>query len=350
MFWHPVCRAEDLPPGRTKPIRIMGEDFTLYRGQTGRPHVVAFRCAHRGTQLSAGWVEGDDLRCYYHGWKYAPTGHCIEQPGESEPFCEKIRIRSCPTQEYVGLIYAFFGAGEPPALARYPEIENGEGLLENWCEEWPCNYFNRLENAPDSVHVPFVHQQLGGRENLPRRLTARETGYGLELSTADSGQQRRPSIRFHMPNMNYFYSPPKDPTLEKGPRPAFMWRVPVDDQSHLVFGAQRVQVSDEAVQAYLERRREAERLAQQEPMVEVARAVLAGKLTTDYIMKTRWWDINSVQDMVTLLGQGIVADRGHEHLGQEDIGVVLLRRLWRRELRALAEGRPLKEWKRPELK
>src|SRR6185369_3106058 len=90
MFWQPVCRAGDIEPGRTKPIRIMGEDFTLYRGQEGTPHIVAFRCAHRGTQLSAAWVEGDDLRCYYHGWKYDASGQCIEQPAEVNPFCEKI--------------------------------------------------------------------------------------------------------------------------------------------------------------------------------------------------------------------------------------------------------------------
>jgi len=51
--------ARDLPDGRAKPVRIMSEDLTVYRGEGGTPHVVAFRCAHRGTQLSTGWVEGD---------------------------------------------------------------------------------------------------------------------------------------------------------------------------------------------------------------------------------------------------------------------------------------------------
>jgi 5,5'-dehydrodivanillate O-demethylase len=46
-FWHPVYRAEDLKPGWSKPIRIMSEEFTLYRGEGGKPHVVAFRCPHR---------------------------------------------------------------------------------------------------------------------------------------------------------------------------------------------------------------------------------------------------------------------------------------------------------------
>src|ERR1051325_1252722 len=60
LFWQPVCRAQDIEAGRTKPIRIMSEDFTLYRGESGTAHIVAFRCAHRGTQLSAAWVQGDD--------------------------------------------------------------------------------------------------------------------------------------------------------------------------------------------------------------------------------------------------------------------------------------------------
>ena len=53
MFWQPVYRLEDLPPGYAKPIRILGEDFTLYRGEGGAPHAVAFRCAHRASASSS---------------------------------------------------------------------------------------------------------------------------------------------------------------------------------------------------------------------------------------------------------------------------------------------------------
>ena len=80
MFWHPVYVAHELEPGHAIPIQIMREKFTLYRGEGGFPHVVDFRCAHRGTQLSVGWVEGDCIRCFYHGWKYDGTGQCVEQP------------------------------------------------------------------------------------------------------------------------------------------------------------------------------------------------------------------------------------------------------------------------------
>src|SRR5438045_3688919 len=127
-FWHPVSRAQDLTVGRATPVRILGEDFTLYRGAGGEAHAVAFRCAHRGTQLSTGWVEGDNLRCFYHGWLYGPDGQCIEQPAEPEPFCQRIRIRSYPLQEYLGLIFAYLGEGEAPPLPRYRELED-EGVL-----------------------------------------------------------------------------------------------------------------------------------------------------------------------------------------------------------------------------
>src|SRR5262245_41698174 len=80
MFWQPVFHSIDLAVGRAMPLRIMSESFTLYRGTTGRVFLVDFRCPHRGFQLAAGWVEGENLRCFYHGWKFAGDGRCIEQP------------------------------------------------------------------------------------------------------------------------------------------------------------------------------------------------------------------------------------------------------------------------------
>jgi nitrite reductase/ring-hydroxylating ferredoxin subunit len=104
-------------------------DFTLYRGEWGEPHAVAFRCAHRGTQLSTGWVEGDHLRCFYHGWIYNGAGGCVEQPAEPEPFCQRIHIPSYPLQEYLGTIWAYLGEGAPPESIRYPRFEE-EGVLD----------------------------------------------------------------------------------------------------------------------------------------------------------------------------------------------------------------------------
>ena len=66
-FWQPVYHSVDLLAGRPVPLQILNESFTLYRGSSGQVFIVDHRCPYRGLQLSTGWVEGDDLRCFYHG-------------------------------------------------------------------------------------------------------------------------------------------------------------------------------------------------------------------------------------------------------------------------------------------
>jgi 5,5'-dehydrodivanillate O-demethylase len=123
--WQPVSLSESVEAGRAIPIQIMGEEFTFYRGETGTPHLVAGRCAHRNTQLSVGWIEGDCIRCFYHGWKYDEDGQCVEQAVENPGFAAKVSIPSYPVQEYLGLVFAYLGEGEPPPMQRYPEFESG---------------------------------------------------------------------------------------------------------------------------------------------------------------------------------------------------------------------------------
>src|SRR5205085_5832818 len=119
--------------------------------------LVAFRCGHRGTQLSTGWVEAENIRCFYHGWMYGPDGQCVEQPAEPEPFCQRIKIRSYPTHEYLGLVFAYLGEGDPPPPPCYPEFEQNV-VVDASMGIFPFNFFNNLENAVDTLHVSFVHR------------------------------------------------------------------------------------------------------------------------------------------------------------------------------------------------
>jgi 5,5'-dehydrodivanillate O-demethylase oxygenase subunit len=350
-FWQPVSRAVDLPAGKARPLTVMSEQLTLYRGEGGEPHLMAFRCAHRGTQLSTGWVEGDNIRCFYHGWTYGPDGQCVEQPAEPEPFCERIRVRSYPVQEYLGLIFAYVGEGEPPELPRYREFEE-PGLIENGPPNvWPCNFFNRLENSPDPVHLAFVHRWSpfweSGLTGIPD-VSGEETEYGIEVRAHRAGDRVRVT-HFHMPNINLISNSGEQDepgATGHGTSINLSWRVPVTDESCMSFNATYIPLTGEAADAYRARRAEARGKRTGPPAPVLAEAILRGELRVEDTKDAT--AVVNVQDYVAQIGQGAIAPRELDHLGHSDILVILLRRIWERELRNLAEGRPLKAWHRPE--
>jgi 5,5'-dehydrodivanillate O-demethylase len=56
--------------------------------------------------------------------------------------------------------------------------------------------------------------------------------------------------------------------------------------------------------------------------------------------------LTPAQDYVAIMGQGAVVDRSQEWLGKSDAGIVLLRKIFWREMEAMRNGRPTKTWRR----
>jgi 5,5'-dehydrodivanillate O-demethylase len=353
-FWQPIYRSEDLKKARAVPIEIMGDKITLYRGESGSPHVVAFRCAHRGTQLSTGWVEGEDIRCRYHGWKYDACGQCVEQPSESASFASKVRILSRPVQDYLGLIWAYFGEKEAPPFRRFPDLE-GEGLLiVNPPEIWPCNYFNRLEN--DSGHPPFTHRESlrrVGRQLKPGgSITAEEMNYGVRFTRAG----RQTYTYFFMPNIVELGREPgtieaRVPGAGKAtayPNVRLLIYVPINDERCVTFPIDYLEISGSEAMAYGERCRQFVSQVDTARLNSLAESVLAGEICIeDLDANLSTFDLFWIEDYVTAVGQGAFADRHNERLGQTDRGVILIRKIFDRELSALAKGGELTPWGDP---
>jgi 5,5'-dehydrodivanillate O-demethylase len=336
-FWHPVYRAEDLKPGWAKPIRIMGEDFTLYRGEGGKPHVVGFRCPHRLTQLSVGWVEEDCIRCRFHGWKFDSSGQCVEQPAEKESFAEKVRIRSCPTDEYLGLVFAYFGEGSPPPLPRYPDFEKAGLWVETYVR--PCNFVNNLENDP--IHIPFTHREsefyMTRAVEIPD-ITVEESEWGVLL------QSRFPSGKLYITH----HGLPNILCFRERDRDHLAWRVPIDDESHKSFQLDVTHILEgEEGEAY-KRRHQARTGKLGRSPTEIGEAVLRGDVRIQDIEGDERANIVWIQDYATQVGQGPVELRKQEWLGRSDRALILIRKLWERELQALESGTPLKQWVRSE--
>ena len=344
LFWHPVYLSRDLKQGRAVPVKIMNEDFTLYRGESGLAQALASRCAHRCTQLSTGWVEEDSIRCFYHGWKFDRTGQCTEAPAEREGFANSVKIRSYPTEEYLGLVFVFFGNGEPPPLPRFKRFEE-DGVLSASSYIRDCNYYNNLESNMDSLHTAFVHRSSsftthGLNRSLPE-ISGEETEYGI----LKHGKRHDGVVRdapFFWPNALYIKSSP-----EEGDDGVWAdhigWRIPIDDVHHISFTVNHIALHGDKAEQYRQRNKiRAEKRKSLSDPRQVAQSILRGEFHVDEF-KDRI-DIVNIQDYVAQVGQGALPDFENERLGRSDVLVALFRRIFARELKAFAEGRPLKKW------
>ena len=45
-FWQPIYVSEELPTGKIVPIKILGEELALYRGQSSTPRVITLSLIH----------------------------------------------------------------------------------------------------------------------------------------------------------------------------------------------------------------------------------------------------------------------------------------------------------------
>ncbi len=343
-FWQPVACSHEIGSGQALPLRILSEQFTLFRGASGAVHLIDNRCAHRGTQLSAGWVEGECIRCFYHGWKYDGAGQCVEQPAEAESFASKVRIASYSAQEYLGLIFAYLGQGAPPPLPRYPRFESSEIVLDVAGLKRICNYFNNIDNSLDNAHVRFVHSRHrdASDDHVVQGdpvISVEESDWGIRRYVKyPDGKDL--TFFFGMPNINFINGQVVDAAIKRAD--VMVFKVPVDDEHHIHFEVRAIPLTGATGRKWIEERR-AQRAEAEKDRPELVRAILAGKLRLSDIDPNRI-DFVMLEDEVAQAGQGAIAVRDNEHLGRSDRGVFLLRKIWQRELLNLAEGRPLKEW------
>jgi phenylpropionate dioxygenase-like ring-hydroxylating dioxygenase large terminal subunit len=148
-YWYPVAWSHELKVGRTLGRRFAAEPIVLYRGASGQVFALEDRCAHRQVPLHLGVVQGDELKCHYHGWCYDRTGKCV-----SVPYLGKERlpngVKGYPAREVDGLIFIFPGN---PALAE-ARVPAGLGSSQR------KDYKTRRLNREVACHYTFMHENL----------------------------------------------------------------------------------------------------------------------------------------------------------------------------------------------
>lgn len=132
--WHPVAAVHDLPYRHVFHGQLLGRELAIWRADDGYVNAWENRCLHRGVRLSIGVNDGRELKCQYHGWRYANrTAGCTYIPAHpADAPARTICNRTFPAVERHGLVWSGEAPeGDVPDHCGFPEPLALRGIAVN---------------------------------------------------------------------------------------------------------------------------------------------------------------------------------------------------------------------------
>ena len=186
--WYVAALDHELIDGKLLGRMLLGEHVLLYRGESGKVIALNDRCPHRGAKLSRGRLEGDAVRCMYHGIKYDGAGKCVQIPGQ-DMIPPKLRVRTYPVVERSHFIWVWMGEAakaDPALIVDLPYLHDPGWKGIPAYLHYDANYLLIVDNLSDFSHLAFVHTRtLGGSEEYafvskPTVVERMERGFRVE--------------------------------------------------------------------------------------------------------------------------------------------------------------------------
>lgn len=217
-YWQPVALLDEFDPvldpnmatRAVKAVRLLGQNFVLFRDAQGTFGLLDRDCPHRGADLAFGRNEGDGLRCPFHGWKFDTSGQCTETPGEpaGSKLCSRIRQRSYPLTTQAGVVFAWLGP-EDQSPPPFPGLDCFAAPATHslaFKGLWHCNWLQAFEVGIDPAHASYLHRFFND--------ASLEDSYGKQFRGASAGAvdgERWPMTRvmreFGQPDISFTSEP-----------------------------------------------------------------------------------------------------------------------------------------------
>jgi phenylpropionate dioxygenase-like ring-hydroxylating dioxygenase large terminal subunit len=173
--WYVIADAAEVRTGRPLPLRRFGEEIVLWRDAQGRVAGLPDRCPHRGVPLHVGTVQGGDIECPFHGFRFDGRGQCTRMPceGDDAGLVSRYRTRSFVLREGHGWVWMWRGQPREqyPELPAYFDTVRPGDAFHTTSVVWSTNYIRCIENQLDFTHLPFVHGNTIGKGIAKGRMT-----------------------------------------------------------------------------------------------------------------------------------------------------------------------------------
>ncbi|MBD3782002.1 MAG: aromatic ring-hydroxylating dioxygenase subunit alpha [Micrococcales bacterium] len=329
-YWYPVAFVRELDEWPIKKVRLLGENFALWKQPSGRYGIMQEHCPHRRASMVYGVVEEEGLRCGYHGWLFDEGGQCLDQPAEpaESTFASRVTAFAGRAEAMGGMVWAYVGRQPAPELPRF-DVYVDAGFKDCGWTVLPCNWLQIMENSVDPHHVEWLHgryfkflgEQQGflappGFQKKHLKVAFDEMEWGiLKRRVLEGNSEDNDDWAVGHPLVFPYCMRVGGAGIEQ-----MQIRVPIDDthtwvafySSHQPPGMETFPEQVYPVDYEFEWLDE------------------RGEHIVDYI---------EGQDIMAWVTQGDINDRTAEHLGKSDIGVIMLRKMFREQMALVAEGR-----------
>jgi vanillate O-demethylase monooxygenase subunit len=157
--WYVAGWDYEFTAGTPHSRTLLGEPVVFFRKGCGTLVAMADRCVHRLAPLSLGRIEGDDIRCMYHGMRFTAEGQCVEIPGQ-DVIPKSACIRTYPVAEQGSWAWIWMGdpnLADPALLPHARGLDDPEWVLKTGQLDYAAPHELINDNLLDLSHLAYVH-------------------------------------------------------------------------------------------------------------------------------------------------------------------------------------------------
>ena len=181
--WFALGFSHELPRGQILSRQFMGHQLALFRTQSGKASAVDAYCPHMGAHFGhGGTVEGETIRCPFHGFCFDQGGTCVATGYGTKP-PPTARLRTWPLREVNGMLLVYYDhEGQKPTWEVSARDEEGWTAPRTAMWSLRSHPQETSENSVDIGHFRYVHgyQSIEIRSDLVADGPHLSTAYAMK--------------------------------------------------------------------------------------------------------------------------------------------------------------------------
>jgi len=200
-YWYVVALADDVDSNPIS-VKLLNEDFVIWRDSNGGLTAAEERCPHRQAPLSHGHIENGCLVCPYHGWMFSESGKCINIPSAADgvPIPPRAHLNTVEVIEKYGLIWLCLGKPLNRLFELEEESDPSFRRINTEVQKWKVAATRMVDNFLDISHFPYVHAETfgAGQDTKVPNITLEDLdddffGYRYEILAANPEEAKSTS-------------------------------------------------------------------------------------------------------------------------------------------------------------